>query len=688
MDKLKVLIGVIFTLLLSSNPAEASSRVMSLEETVTARYVGSAVVSPDGRFTAYTLVEPRKPYEDEDGKHFIELHVVGQAGKSRPFITGAVSVGSLQWSHDSKFIYYRAKRNDDKFTAIYRIPIDGGESTRVLGHKNNIASFTLSHDGKTLVYVAKQPDDKDKKPLKKKGFKAEVYEEAIKPAYAYRVDLDDLEKPAARMAIDGHVLSAEFHPTKDQLLVRVAPTPHVDDDYTASQYRIVNNKGLIVKSFNTEGKLGQARWSPDGKYVAIIGAEDKNDPASGRLFLGTVRTGKLKEILPNYAGHVRDINWLSEYQLAFLGHVGTSSELGVINLDSEQTTRLLPKGQAVLSSFDVDKSGNTVIATSSNSQHPREVFNVADGKLKRLTDSNPWLKDIKMPRQESITYKARDGLELEGILIYPVDYRKGKSYPMIMMVHGGPEAHISNEWLDRYSYPIKHAAGNGFAVFLPNYRGSTGRGVEFSKMGQADYAGAEFNDLVDAITHLSEKGIVDKKRVGITGGSYGGYASAWGATALSEHFAASVMFVGISNQLSKFGTTDIPKEMYNVHARNYPWDKWNWMLERSPIYHTDKAKTPLLILHGKEDTRVHPAQSMELYRYIKTRTDTPVRLVYYPGEGHGNRKVASQLDYAKRLMRWMEFYLKGKNKGKQMPPYELDHAEQLKAKKKKDSDNE
>jgi len=233
---------------------------------------------------------------------------------------------------------------------------------------------------------------------------------------------------------------------------------------------------------------------------------------------------------------------------------------------------------------------------------------------------------------------------------------------------------VSDGWLDKYSYPIKYAAANGFAVFLPNYRGSTGRGVEFSKLGQADYAGGEFNDLVDAITHLSNMGVVDKKRVGITGGSYGGYASAWAATALSEHFAASVMFVGISNQLSKFGTTDIPKEMHNVHARNYPWEKWQWMLERSPIYHTDKAKTPILIMHGDSDTRVHPSQSMELYRYIKTRTDTPVRLVFYPDEGHGNKKTAAQLDYSMRLMRWMEFYLKGNKKKGEKPEYKIDHS--------------
>ena len=123
-----------------------------------------------------------------------------------------------------------------------------------------------------------------------------------------------------------------------------------------------------------------------------------------------------------------------------------------------------------------------------------------------------------------------------------------------MMVHGGPEAHYSNGWLTAYSMPGQMAAGKGYAVFHPNYRGSTGYGVNFAKQHQNDYAGKEFNDVVDAKRHLVAQGITDANRTGITGGSYGGYASAWGATALSAEYAASVMFVGISNQVSKFGT--------------------------------------------------------------------------------------------------------------------------------------
>jgi dipeptidyl aminopeptidase/acylaminoacyl peptidase len=258
-----------------------------------------------------------------------------------------------------------------------------------------------------------------------------------------------------------------------------------------------------------------------------------------------------------------------------------------------------------------------------------------------------------------VTYTARDGLKLEGLLVRPLEEEPGKKYPLILTVHGGPEAHFSNGWLTGYANPGQVGAARGFAVFYPNYRGSTGRGVEFSKLGQADYGGKEFDDLVDAVDHLINTGLVDKEKVGVTGGSYGGFATAWCSTYYSNRFAAGVMFVGIADHASKTGTTDIPHEMALVHARKYLWEDWEYFVKRSPIYYVEKARTPLLILHGKDDPRVHPSQSLELYRHLKTLKQTPVRLVWYPGEGHGNRKAAARYDYNLRMMQWFEHYLKG-----------------------------
>ena len=143
------------------------------------------------------------------------------------------------------------------------------------------------------------------------------------------------------------------------------------------------------------------------------------------------------------------------------------------------------------------------------------------------------------------------------------------------------------------------------------------------------------------------------------GGSYGGFATAWSPTYYSQEFAAGVMFVGLANLYSKFGTTDIATEDHLVHSRHYPWEDYTATLERSPVFHADKADTPLLILHGADDTRVSPTQSSELYRHIKIRRpDTPLRLVFYPDEGHGNSKAAARYDYNLRMMEWFDTYLK------------------------------
>jgi dipeptidyl aminopeptidase/acylaminoacyl peptidase len=315
--------------------------------------------------------------------------------------------------------------------------------------------------------------------------------------------------------------------------------------------------------------------------------------------------------------------------------------------------------------------------------HPREVYWLAGpqtgvaGGPRRLTDHNPWLATKRLAPQEVVTWTARDGLELEGLLIRPLDEQRGRRYPLILNVHGGPEAHYADGWLTSYSNPGQVAAARGFAVFYPNYRGSTGRGVEFGKLSQADPAGKEFDDLVDAVDHFVAAGLADTERVGVTGGSYGGYATAWLSTRYSERFAAGVMFVGISNLLSKVGTSDIPQELYLVHMNKWPWDDWQFMIERSPIRWVEQARTPLLILHGEDDPRVHPAQSLQLYRYLKILGNVPVRLVLYPGEGHGNRLAAARLDYNLRMMQWFEHYLQGDRAGARPappPPPDLDYA--------------
>lgn len=643
------------------------------------RSVAAAVISPDSSRIAYVLIVPRQPVEEKDGPAWTELHVADQDGHSRPYVIGQVNVGGVEWTPDGKGISFLAKREGDEHRALYVIPADGGEARRVLAHGSDITAYSWSSDGKRVAFLAADPEPEAKKKLEEEGFSQQIYEEEIPFVRVWVAAPGEKENKPRMLDLPGSASELHWSPAGAQLAVALAPTPLIDDGYMSRKVHVVNaDSGEVLARLDNPGKLGPVAWSPDGKHLAMISAADLNDPEQGRLMIAPAAGGALRDLLPGYEGHVSAIAWQDPRTLMFLGDEGVETTFGEINLDGSGRKTIIAAGGPVLTDFTLSRDGQAAAFEGESPMHPSEVFAMRHGEAgpRRLTDSNPWLAEMAFAPQEVVRYQARDGLELEGLLIRPLNEEKGKRYPLILVVHGGPESHYRNGWLTNYASPGQMGAARGFAVFYPNYRGSTGRGVAFSKLSQGDPAGKEFDDLVDGVDHLVAAGLVDRARVGITGGSYGGYASAWGATYYSGRFAAAVMFVGISDKVSKVGTTDIANEEYLVHARHRPWDKWDFFRERSPIYHAGKSRTPTLILGGKDDPRVHPSQSLELYRYLKLRGQAPVRLVIYPGEQHGNRRAASRFDYSLRMMQWMEHYLKGP--GGAPPPLELDYGAALK----------
>jgi dipeptidyl aminopeptidase/acylaminoacyl peptidase len=662
-------------------PALQQQAIFTPELVAGLRTVSSAVLAPDGARAAYTLSVPRKAGADEDGPAWSELWVVDVAsGRERAFVSGKVNVSAPAWTADGREIAFLCKRGDDAEMALYLIPVDGGEARRALALGGAIESYDLASDGKRVACIAGPAKDEAREKLRKQGFAQEVYEEDGRTSELWVAALDGSVAPR-KLAFEGHPREVHWSPVDERLLVSWAPTPKIDDDYMRKRVAVIDGaSGTVRARIENPGKLGEIGWSPDGAAVAMLAAGDRNDPSAGRLCLAPATGGAPVELLPGFEGDALDFAWQGPGALLVVTHVGVWSRLEKLELEqgrARPARTLADAGGPILTSLALARDGQSAVFVASSPAHPSEVFHVRHGESapRRLTDSNPELAALRFARQEALEHAARDGLELEGVLIHPLERAGSERVPLILNVHGGPESHVSNGWLTGYNNPGQVAAARGFAVFQPNYRGSTGRGVAFCKLGQGDAAGKEFDDLVDAVDHLIAIGLVDGERVGVTGGSYGGYATAWCATRFSERFAAGVMMVGISDKISKVGTTDIPEEEFLVHALERPWDDWQGMLERSPIYHAAESTTPLLILHGKEDPRVNPGQSRELYRHLKLRGQAPVRLVLYPGEGHGNRKAAARLDYALRSLQWFEHYLKGPAAGartREMPPFEID----------------
>ncbi len=670
-----ILYFILLTILVLLQIAHAQSAALSLEEIVSLKQVTGIYMSPKGDQIAYLLSVPREIYKDDDGKPYRELHVVDLDGVSRPYVSGKIDISDVAWSVDGQSIYFVAIREpDEKINSLFEIPLAGGEAIKKFTHTNSIDTIHPSPDGTRIAFLATDAPPEKEEELELKGFKAVVYEESVLSTKVWMLDLETNE--AVAQDLPGSASDFDWFSDSTRYAVALAPTPLIDDSYTSRDVYVVNAAhGDVLNQMGSIGKLGHFEFSPDGERIAYIGSVNINDPSEGRLYIASSSGGERRDLVPEYMGHISDFAWQDDVSIRWLGRRGVWTEWSTASIMGAESAGPAPTSGPILRTIDLRPGQSVAASIADTPEHPAEVYLLRDGaEPKRLTDSNPILSQRTLAKQEAITYPARDGLQLEAILIHPFKEKRGGN-PLIIFVHGGPESHHSNGWMTSYSRPGQAMAAEGYAVVYPNYRGSTGRGVDFSKLDQHDYADEEFNDVVDVKTHLVNKGLVDAKRVGISGGSYGGYATMWSATALSDEYAAAVAFVGISNQISKFGTGDIPYEMYYVHSRAWPWEDWMWMLQRSPVYHADKAKTPLLIMGGDKDPRVHPSQSLEMYRHIKLRTDTPVRLVIYPGEEHGNRNTAARYDYSLRFKRWMDHYLKGP--GGAPPPYEIEHAARL-----------
>ncbi|WP_037373596.1 S9 family peptidase [Salinimicrobium xinjiangense] len=630
----------------------AQQNVLTAEDVAKIEYVQNAEISEDGNKIAYQLLVPKDPTQ-ENAAASSHLYVYDRGTSSSSAYVTDYSAGNVKFRPGQNTITFTARREGDKSTSLYEIAAGGGEPQKIFEFESSVSTYDWHPKGNKVAFISQRPDESEKTSL---PYEPEIYETNLSSSAVFVATLDGTEPK--ELAVEGHVVGVQWSPEGNRLAVNAAPSSLVDDFYTSQKIYVVDANNLNVTSeIDHKAKLGSLQWSPDGKRIAFIAGEDQHDPIDGSLFIAEATGGKPQIQQRDFQGQFHSFIWNDNKNLTYLASEGVNSIIGTLGVNGKMKT-IYDNKDLSITGFSAAKN-NRMALVASSAKYPNELFilNPKASGLERITTSNPWLEDKQLGKQEVITYKATDGLDIQGILIHPVNNPSGK-IPLITVVHGGPEAHHDNGWLTNYSMPGQVAAGKGYAVFYPNYRGSTGRGIEFQKSSQGDPAGKEFDDIIDGIDYLIKNNNVDEDRVGVTGGSYGGYATAWMATRHTERFAAGVMSVGISNNISKWGTSDIPEEMFLVHSRKRIWDDYQFYLERSPIYYADQAKTPLLIMHGKEDTRVDPGQSFELYRHIKTRTDTPVRLVLYPGEGHGNRMSTARYDFNLRMMRWFDTYLK------------------------------
>jgi dipeptidyl aminopeptidase/acylaminoacyl peptidase len=602
------------------------------------------------------------------------------SGSARVFLPESASFGPPAFSPDGRYLTVAQKLEGDAHTEVYGYPLAGGAAVRLTKTENGVGLHSWSPDGSKIAFTATAPVPPNRAAARAAGFNAEIYEEDNRATEMWIWDV--VANQSRKLSGEGAVFALEWHPSGEFLAVAWAKSGLIDDHYMNQTIHWVDAATGVRKPLvNNPGKLSEFAWSPDGEKMAYIAAVDRRDPHAGMLYVMDRNSGETQSVPgEDFKGKFESVAWRG-------GELTGILSLGVhthrFSFENGEFLIHAYPGVAMTHIAPVPSTALFMVAAST-ARHPSELFLLDGEKLIRLTVSNPWLADVKFGKQTVEKIVARDGLEIEGVLMWPVDAVVGKKAPLVIVAHGGPESHFSDGWLTSYGNWGQALAARGTMVWFPNYRASTGYGVAFAKADHGDPMGAEFHDHLDAIDAFAKRGLIDRERVGIGGGSYGGYTAAWAATRHSEYFKAAVSFVPFVDIRTKWLCSDIPMEFFHVHyEEKLPQDQAEFLAERSPLTYAAQCKTPLLLLGGTSDTRVHPSQPHMLYRAVKMSTDTPVRYVRYPGEGHGNRINTLRYDYLVRSLQWFDHYLSPEaTRMTPMPPIDLDLKEWESSKKK------
>ena len=623
--------------------------------------VAAAEISPDGTQVVYVRTRPRTAGE-KPGAAWMNLWIVPVAGGDAKALTSGDAVDAAPaWSPDSKSVAFISARGEGQKRQVWMIPAAGGEPKVLTASKTPVQAFRWSPDGSRLAYTALLPQTEAEENAVKEGRDWTIKEKSEKPILLYVHDL--AAKTAAPLASLGSLSAHEFNWSADgtAILANVAATPLMDDSYMNKRTVLLPvGAGLAKDVARIGGKIGDVQASPDGKTAAFLAAVDRSDPYQGSLHVVACEGGKPNHLTEKIPSAVMAFGFRKDGTIAALLHEGTKSTIRTFDVSGGEPKTIVPKGPVVFTSLSISADGKSFASVGSSADHPNEVFAGSfDGAAPvRLTKTTPELEALPRGKQETIAWSAKDGVQIEGVLIHPVGFDGRTKHPLIVCVHGGPESHEPDNWKTTdYIRLGQAAAERGWFILYPNYRGSTGRGPAFQKLDQGDLGGKEFDDVVDGIDFLAAKGWVDPKKVGAIGGSYGGYFTAWAVTKLSNRFAVGVEHFGISNWLSFMGQTDIPTENEIVHMARPFYDNFDLYWDRSPIRWIKNSKTPTIIMQGAADDRVPKPQADELFQGLK-RNGVPVEYVIYPREGHGYRERAHVIDAFERAMTWFETYLK------------------------------
>ena len=650
-------------------PASASaSTTPTIDQSLEMKGAFSPEISPDGKRVVYEV--SRTNWEDNAFER--DLWIVETAtGEGHQLTASKKSSTNAAWSPDGKWIALLSDRpgqlsgTPDGKKQIYVIAADGGEARQLTKVETGVNILAWSPDSKKLAFSAEDPEPKALKDREEKYGEYEVVHADYNMSHLWTLDMPTSETGAIsepmRLTKGAAFSVGEFawSPDGARIAFSAQRDPDLISSETADIYVVTVSDDKVKKIVNTPGPDRNPQWSPDGKQIAY-----ETTAGSKYFFYTNVKIGVVDADggTPRVLTDAFDedpglIGWAPD-GIYFAAEQKTYAHLFRLNPNTKAVEKLSSPEHIAAFSFSFSKDYKQVAYRAALENEYPEIFtsSVAPWQAKKLTSLGDQLKPFKIAHREVISWKSADGTTIEGILYTPSDFKLGKKYPLLVVIHGGPTG-VDQPILsaDRY-YPIERFVAKGALILRPNYRGSAGYGEKFRSLNVRNLGVGDYADVISGVDSLIAKGYVDKDRVGSMGWSEGGYISAF-ISASSDRFKAVSVGAGISDWVTYYVNADItPFTPQYLHAT--PWDDPEIYKKTSPITYIAKAKTPTLIQHGENDRRVPIPNGYELRQALEDR-GVPVKMVVYKGFGHGITKPKQQRAVMEENEKWFAKYIWG-----------------------------
>jgi dipeptidyl aminopeptidase/acylaminoacyl peptidase len=674
------LLLVLCTLVLSSHGQAQAKHPMTFDDLIKLHRVGGIAVSKDGKWVAYSVSTP----DLDANRSASNLWIISASGGAPVQVSQGGRDNSPAWSPDGKTLAFLSARDGN--SQVYLLSMDGGEAKKLTKLSTGADLFHWSPDGKTIAFTSSvYPDcaedacnEKRDEEKEKSKVKARLYDHLLyrhwdhwsegKRSHLFAIPTDG--SAAARDLTSGANYDVppeersgpgdfNFSPDSAEICY-TAVTDKMEATSTNADLFLVPVAGGDSKRITTQpGFDGNPVYSPDGRHIAYhaqLTAGYESD--RWRVMLYDRQSGKSESLSEGFDRSAADLAWSPDSKtIFFLAENETQQPLYAMEAHAGATPKKVLDGFNAEFAFSAD--GRTLVTARTSLVMPSEIFaSSGDGSgIKQLTHTNEAiLAQVEMNEPESFWFDGAEGTKVEAMLIRPPQFSATQNYPLLVLLHGGPQTMWSNGWGYRWNAQV--FSGAGYVTLMINRRGSTGFGQKFTDEITDDWGGKAYVDIMKGIDAAIEKyPFIDKSRLAAAGGSYGGYMADWLATH-TDRFKAIVTHAGVYDKVSMYATEELWFEEHD--EKGTPWGAPENYKKFSPsTYAADlgRNKTPTLVIAGERDFRVPYTQSLELFDTLQ-RQGVPSELLIFPDEGHWILKPQNAQLWYKTFLNWLATYVK------------------------------